>query len=120
MNESDEGKTYKKRPGPKKTLRPCVYLYMFEEKTRWDHDEPTDPELDPYSPKFNPLKALYSEPEIKLPDPNAPVYDNLSKFISLMETTAPTCVLPRDLADTYVRQCIEVDEKCPRAFESFT
>lgn len=40
----------------------------------------SEEEVNFYSPKFNPLKALETE-NIRLPCPNAPVLDNITKFV---------------------------------------
>jgi hypothetical protein len=40
-----------------------------------------DDALDVTSPKFNPLKALYSK-NVRLPFENAPVFDNIHKYRS--------------------------------------
>ena len=39
--------------------------------------------LDLMSPKFDPLKALYSK-NVRLPIPNAPVLDNIHKYRSAL------------------------------------
>lgn len=52
-------------------------------------DNTDDSEIDPHSPNFNPLRALYSSREI-LPDPQAPVYDNLAKFEAVVKNQAST------------------------------
>lgn len=43
--------------------------------------------LDLMSPKFDPLKALYSK-NVRLPIPNAPVLDNIHKYRSALNRPA--------------------------------
>lgn len=46
-----------------------------------DKSEEEEESLDFTSPKFDPLKALYSK-NVRLPIPNAPVLDNIHKYRS--------------------------------------
>jgi hypothetical protein len=45
--------------------------------------------LDFMSPKFDPLKALYSK-NVRLPIPNAPILDNIHKYRSALNRPAKT------------------------------
>jgi len=44
-------------------------------------------ELDLMSPKFDPLKALYTK-NVRLPIPKAPILDNLHKYSSALNRRA--------------------------------
>ncbi|XP_074112746.1 U6 snRNA-associated Sm-like protein LSm11 isoform X2 [Cotesia typhae] len=48
-----------------------------------------DETLDPTSQLFDPLKALYSD-KTKIPVKKAPIYDNITKFESVLKGIAPT------------------------------
>uniref|UniRef100_A0A0A9Y1T6 U7 snRNA-associated Sm-like protein LSm11 n=1 Tax=Lygus hesperus TaxID=30085 RepID=A0A0A9Y1T6_LYGHE len=85
-----------------------------EDKEKKRQEMRSEEKLDPTSSNFDPLKALYTSKSV-LSDPKAPVYDNLSKYESVMAGTATTVAvskriakrvefedLPvRDLTDTY-------------------
>jgi hypothetical protein len=58
-----------------------------------DGKEEEDEALDFTSPKFNPLKALYSK-NVRLPIENAPVLDNIHKYrssLNLREKKKKVC-----------------------------
>ncbi|CAD6222151.1 GSCOCG00000763001-RA-CDS [Cotesia congregata] len=50
-----------------------------------------DESVDPTSELFDPLKALYSD-KTKVPVKKAPVYDNITKFESVLKGIAPTWI----------------------------
>lgn len=54
------------------------------DKTKMQETPPIDPELDILSERFNPLKALYA-PSVPLPVQNAPIYNNLAHYESVMK-----------------------------------
>lgn len=49
-----------------------------------ESSETSDESLDATSDKFDPLKALYSSKSTRLPLSDAPVYDNVSRFESVL------------------------------------
>ncbi|KAH0564373.1 hypothetical protein KQX54_011712 [Cotesia glomerata] len=54
-------------------------------------DDSPDESLDPTSELFDPLKALYSD-KTKVPVKNAPIFDNITKFESVLKGIAPTWI----------------------------
>ena len=46
-----------------------------------------EPELDFASEKFDALAALTRPNDVQVPEPEAPIYDNLGMFVSVMKRT---------------------------------
>lgn len=65
-----------------------------------DENDSSGDSLDFSSSRFDPLKALYAK-DIKIPVPNAPVYDNIAIFTSRMKAgtlNMPAAIVARDRA----------------------
>ena len=58
-----------------------------------DESSSNDSTLDIKSDKFDCLKALYSE-KLRLPNPDAPIFDNINKFESCIFKGMPLKTMP--------------------------
>jgi hypothetical protein len=58
-------------------------IYIFSSNMAEEEDNTSGDSIDAFSDKFDSLKALYSE-KVNVPVPDAPVFDNVSKFESVV------------------------------------